>query len=86
MHRRIGFIFTILVAVWWNLATNAEQLTTSSGYALSYDVYAGGGPEALVFMYGKNGINTAPNMKAFAERIGRVGITVYLPLMPWSRR
>ncbi len=50
MHRRIGFIFTILVAVWWNLATNAEQLTTSSGYALSYDVYAGGGPEALVFM------------------------------------
>ncbi len=33
MHRRIGFIFTILVAVWWNLATNAEQLTTSSGYA-----------------------------------------------------
>ena len=63
----------------------AERLKTATGYDLNYDVYPADGPAALVFLHGKNGSHVSPNMKAFAERISKEGIAVYLPRMPWSR-
>ena len=67
-------------------AAGAETLAAATGYTTQYDVYPGAGPVALIFLHGKNSTQTTPLMRDFAGRIAQAGHTVYLPLMPWSRK
>lgn len=85
MRRRTILFLTAMLFLFAPTEGRGERLTTTTGYALIYDVYPASGPAALIFMHGKNGGHQSPNMKAFAERISRAGFTVYLPRMPWSR-
>jgi pimeloyl-ACP methyl ester carboxylesterase len=82
---RLGFTVVLLVvAAGWSCPAAADSVTTATGYRLQYEVRRGSDPVALIFMHGKNGTNSTPAIKAFAERISSAGITIYLPLMPWS--
>jgi len=66
-------------------AADTQSLTAPTGYRFSVDIYPATGPLALVFLHGKNSVNRTPNTRGLAARLAAAGITVYLPVMPWSR-
>ena len=87
--RRRGAVRRLIVGLAFMLsggAAGAETLIAATGYTTQYDVYPAAGPVALIFLHGKNGTQTTPLMREFGERIAQAGHTVYLPLMPWSRK
>ncbi|MGE0255381.1 MAG: alpha/beta hydrolase [Alphaproteobacteria bacterium] len=89
MCRGSGAIPRLALALALTLASGAvaaETLTAATGYTTEYDVYAAAGPVAVIFLHGKNSTQATPLMRQFAERVAQAGFTVYLPLMPWSRK
>ncbi|MBI4183392.1 MAG: alpha/beta hydrolase [Proteobacteria bacterium] len=89
MRSLVAAMAGAVLATAWVTGAGAETLTAATGYRVEYDRYAAVGreqPVALVFMHGKNGAHDARNLKTLAEKIARVGFTVYLPSMPWSKR
>ncbi|MBM3558579.1 MAG: hypothetical protein FJX53_01515 [Alphaproteobacteria bacterium] len=89
LRRRARAIRDLFLAVAMVLpagGAGAESLTTATGYATQYDVYPADGPVAVIFLHCKNSTQATPLLREFAVRIAQAGHTVYLPLMPWSRK